>query len=98
MAWYEVLCLMAATFWLSSFLHYRVMYRRMELLLDRARVRGVIDQTITDRDIPPAHRVEANYWKALYFQQWKETRHLNDALRRMRRRTVPDASLAQQEK
>lgn len=40
--------------------------------------------TLTDRDLPPIARSEANLWKAKFFEAWKELSKANKGLRRLR--------------
>jgi len=41
---------------------------------------------ITDLDLAPIHRTQANYWKAQYFQARTELTKANKGLRKLRRR------------
>ena len=41
---------------------------------------------ITDLDLPPIRRTEANYYRAQYYQARAELRKANKGLRRLRRR------------
>ena len=45
-----------------------------------------IEHNITDLDIPPALRTEANYWKAEYFKMAQEVRKANKGLMRLKRK------------
>ena len=39
--------------------------------------------TMTDLDLAPIHRTEANHWKARYFEAWRELQKANRGLRRL---------------
>lgn len=41
---------------------------------------------ITDQDLPPIARTEANYWKAQYFQALRELAKANKGIRRLNNR------------
>lgn len=40
---------------------------------------------ITDLDLPPEYRTQANLWKAKYFESYKELVNANKGLRRLQR-------------
>jgi len=39
---------------------------------------------LTDLDIPPAYRTQANLWKAKYFEAYKELVKANKGIKRLR--------------
>ena len=41
---------------------------------------------ITDLDIPPIYRTQANYWQAKYFEAYKELVKANKGIRRLKRK------------
>jgi hypothetical protein len=41
---------------------------------------------ITDLDLPPEYRTQANLWKSKYFEAYKELVNANKGLRRLQRR------------
>ena len=46
----------------------------------------VIEHTFTDLDLAPAHRTQANLWKAKYFEMYKAVVQANKGIRRLRRK------------
>ena len=43
-------------------------------------------QTLTDLDLPPIARTQANYWEARYWEAYKELVKANKGLRRLRKK------------
>ncbi len=43
---------------------------------------------ITDLDIPPAYRTQANLWQAKYFEAYKELVKANKGIRRLKRKII----------
>ena len=43
-------------------------------------------RVMTDLDLPEAYRTQANYWKAKYFEAYKELVNANKGLRRLNKR------------
>jgi len=43
-------------------------------------------ERITDLDIPLAYRTQANFWKAKYFEAYKELVKANKGIRRLKRK------------
>lgn len=41
---------------------------------------------MTDLDVAPIARTEANHWKAKYFEAWRELQKANRGLRRLNQR------------
>lgn len=50
--------------------------------------------TLTDRDLTPANRVSANFWKLKYFEAMIELRKANKGIRRLRARCERQAMKA----
>ena len=45
-----------------------------------------MDKQITDLDLPPAYRSQANLWAKKYFEAYKELVNANKGIRRLRRK------------
>ncbi len=43
-------------------------------------------KSLTDLDLPPIQRTQANYWQAKYFQAYQELVNANRGIRRLKRR------------
>ncbi len=46
----------------------------------------MMNKQITDLDLPPAYRTQANYWEAKYFAAYKELVKANKGIRRLKRK------------
>jgi hypothetical protein len=58
-----------------------------EIDLEQVDEEGGSLRPITDLDLPPECRTQANFWKAKYFESYKELVNANKGLRRLKRRT-----------